>query len=91
MEPFFGGRIIWDITDKFAVVVRRDIGGFEIGSGSDLTWNLILGIDYQLTEKLNFKFGYRLLDIDYSRGSGNEELGVDAQMRGPIFGLTINF
>ena len=58
VEPFFGGRVRWDITDKLAAAVRGDIGGFGIGSASQLTWNLIAGIDYQLTEKMSFKFAY---------------------------------
>ena len=40
---------------------------------------------------MSLKAGYRILDIDYDSGSGNKEFGLDAQFRGPIFGLTIKF
>jgi opacity protein-like surface antigen len=90
-EPFVGGRLRWDINEKLAVAVRTDFGGFGIGEGSNLTWNLLVGIDYQLKENMSLKAGYRILDIDYDTGSGSSEFGLDAQMKGPIIGLSIRF
>lgn len=90
VDPIIGGRLKWDIDEKLAAAVRFDFGGFDIG-GSNLTWNLVAGIDYKLKENMSLKAGYRILDIDYDSGSGNKEFGLDAQFRGPIFGLTIKF
>jgi len=81
----------WDIDEKLAAAVRFDFGGFNIGNGSNLTWNLVAGIDYKLKENMSLKAGYRIFDLDYDSGSGNKEFGIDAQFRGPIFGLTIKF
>jgi opacity protein-like surface antigen len=72
-------------------VVRADFGGFDIGEGSNLTWNLLAGIDYQLSENLNLKAGYRIFDVDYDSGSGNSKFGLDAKFRGPILGLKYSF
>ena len=90
VDPIIGGRLKWDIDEKLAAAVRFDFGGFDIG-GSNLTWNLVAGIDYKLKDNMSLKAGYRILDIDYDSGSGNKEFGLDAQFRGPIFGLTIKF
>jgi opacity protein-like surface antigen len=91
VDPIVGGRLRWDIDEKLAAAVRFDFGGFDIGEGSNLTWNLLAGIDYRLKENMSLKAGYRIFDIDYDSGSGNKEFGLDAQFRGPIFGLTILF
>jgi opacity protein-like surface antigen len=91
VEPIVGGRLRWDLNNKLAAAVRFDFGGFDIWDGSNLTWNLLAGIDYQLSRNMNLKAGYRIFDIDYDSGSGSNEFGIDAQFRGPIFGLTILF
>lgn len=91
VDPIVGGRLRWDIDEKLAAVARFDFGGFGIGEGSNLTWNLLAGIDYQLSKNMNLKAGYRIFDIDYDSGSGSNEFGLDAQFRGPILGLTYSF
>ncbi|MHC4211935.1 MAG: outer membrane beta-barrel protein [Planctomycetota bacterium] len=91
IEPFVGGRIRLDLNDKLDLGVRADIGGFGLCSGSQLTWNLVAGIGYQLTRNLNLKAGYRILDIDYERGSGSKKFGLDVQLKGPVLGLTLMF
>ncbi len=91
VDPIIGGRLRWDLNEKLAATVRFDFGGFDIGEGSNLTWNLLAGIGYELSKKVSLKAGYRVLDIDYDSGSGSNKVGLDAQFRGPIFGLTILF
>ncbi len=91
VDPIIGGRLRWNIDDKLAAAVRFDFGGFDIGEGSNLTWNLVAGIDYKLKENMSLKAGYRIFDLDYDSGSGNKEFGIDAQFKGPIFGLTMKF
>lgn len=91
VDPIVGGRLKWDIDEKLAAAVRFDFGGFGIGEGSNLTWNLLAGIDYKLKENMSLKAGYRILDLDYDSGSGSNEFGLDTQFRGPIVGLSIRF
>ena len=91
VEPFVGGRVIWDLNDKLALNIRGDAGGFGIGSASDLTWQIAGGVDYKLSKNMIFNVGYRYLELDYSRGSGSEELGIDTRAKGPFVGVTILF
>ncbi len=91
VEPFVGGRIIWDLNDKLALNVRGDAGGFGIGSASDLLWQISGGVDYKFSKNIILNAGYRYVDLDYSRGSGSNELGIDLQAKGPFVGLTILF
>jgi outer membrane protein W len=91
VEPFIGGRIIWGLNDKIAINLRFDAGGFGIGSASRLIWNFAAGIDYKLSKKVSLDAGYRILDIDYSRGSGSDKFALDTKIEGPIIGVTILF
>lgn len=91
VEPLVGGRIIWELNDKFALNFRGDIGGFGIGSGSDLTYQLIPGCSYKLSENTTFDFSYRYVNLDYSNGSGRDKLAIDLEAYGPVFGLSIFF
>lgn len=91
VDPIIGARLEFKLNKTLALGVRGDIGGFGIGEASDLTWNLVAGFDYRLSETSSFKVGYRILDIDYSKGSGTSEFGMDGQFRGPILGMEIRW
>jgi opacity protein-like surface antigen len=91
VEPLVGGRIHWDLNEKLALWFRGDAGGFGIGSASKLTYNIIPGCSYKLTENTTFDFSYRYFNMDYSNGSGSNELAMDVEAYGPVFGMTILF
>ena len=86
-----GGSIRLQLTEKFALGVRGDFGGFGIGSASNKTWNFLGGVFYRFSEGFELKVGYNIYDIDYDNGSGFEEFGFDAKMDGPKLGLTYHF
>ena len=83
VDPFLGGRLRLDLSEKWLLSLRGDIGGF--GVGSDLTWNVTTLLGYRLSETKTLGFGYRHLDIDYEDG----DFSFDAQLSGPYFGLSI--
>ncbi|MCJ7582765.1 MAG: hypothetical protein MUP98_19785 [Candidatus Aminicenantes bacterium] len=91
VEPFVGGRVIWDLNNKWSLNIRGDAGGFGIGSASDLTWQIAGGVDYKISKNMIFNAGYRYVELDYSRGSGSDKLGIDLRAKGPVLGLTILF
>lgn len=74
--------------DAFA---RGDIGGFHIGTSSNLAWNLVAGLDWQATDCCSLVAGYRLLDIDESQGMGTTAFGFDVKMQGPFMALALRF
>jgi predicted porin len=91
VEPFIGGRLIWDLNNKIALNVRGDAGGFGIGSASDLTWQIAGGVDYKFSKNMILNAGYRYVELDYSHGSGSNEFGTHLKAYGPFIGLTITF
>jgi hypothetical protein len=52
--------------------VRGDIGGF--GVGSEFSWNLLGAYGWQIAARNGVTYagivGYRLLSVDYQKGSG---------------------
>ena len=76
---------------QLTLIIRRDASGFGIGSAPDLTWNVWAGADYAFTDHLAVKIGYRIMDIDYSNGSGFDEFGFNAAFKGPFVGFTYRF
>jgi hypothetical protein len=89
LDPFVGGRLRLDIIDRLSVSVRGDIGGF--GAGSHFTWNMAAILAYQVSQRISTGVGYRILDINYSEGTGANAFRYDVQMRGPVLGLNIHF
>ena len=91
VEPLFGARVGIRLFEWLALGIRGDIGGFGIGSASDLTWNLYAGFDVKPWKHVSFKIGYRYWHIDYEHGGGSREFGLTGEMHGPWVGLTIHF
>lgn len=91
VEPFVGGRVVWDLNDKWSLNARGDAGGFGIGSASDLTWQILGGVDYKISKSIIFSAGYRYVELDYSHGCGSDEIGIDLRAKGPYLGLTVLF
>ena len=47
--------------------------------------------DLRLSSNLSLLFGYRYLDVDWSKGSGSSRTEYDIYVHGPIVGLRIAF
>lgn len=85
VDPIVGARLIGSLSEKWSYSLRGDVGGF--GVGSDITWNAIALLRYDLTKRSELVFGYRYLYIDYD--SGRFELRTS--FHGPIMGVNIRF
>lgn len=86
-----GGRAIVDINKAF-ISLRSDIGGFNLGFSSDISWNIEANVGYELPwYKLTPIIGFRALYDKYDDGSGDNRFLWDAWMYGPQVGLAIRF
>ena len=87
-DPVLGARGTWDITDRFHLILRGDIGGFEVASDitSELWGNLVY--DFHLFGRTAFATaGYRAIYVDY------DESGflMKTWTHGPTLGVGIKF
>jgi hypothetical protein len=86
-----GTRLRWILTDRMAALVRGDFGGFGIGTSSKLAWNLTSGLEYRCSDRCSLLGGWRILDIDESKGSGLNAFQFDAKLQGPFLAASLAF
>ncbi len=85
VDPFIGGRYMYEFVRDWRFLLRGDIGGF--GVGSDFSWNAFVGVDYFVVN-VAFFVGYRMWGIKYSKGSGDDFFKYDIIQSGLGFGMT---
>lgn len=88
-DPILITRFTGDINDKWLFQFRGDVGGF--GVGSDLTWQLQAYAGYRFTKVFQITAGYRILSIDYDKGSGTERFIYNVNTSGPELKFGFNF
>jgi hypothetical protein len=93
VEPLFGVRTIWDLSERWALMLAGDMGG--VAFGSDFAWSAsgLIGYQFNLFGEDNARVfaGYRALSQDYTDGSGSDKFQWDVTLHGPILGLAIKF
>jgi hypothetical protein len=83
IDPVLGLRVQADVTDRFLLKLVGDLGGFDIGSASEFTWELQGTVAYRLTERWRLAGGYRAIGVDRERGVD----GLDGTLHGPFLGV----
>ncbi len=89
IDPFIGLRLSADLTKRFSLGLRGDLGGF--GVGSEFSWNAVGVLGYSVSRVVSLWLGYRALGLDYESGSGFNKIKTDAIMHGPIVGVGFYF
>jgi hypothetical protein len=85
VDPYIGVRAQRPIAERWTFVGYADVGGF--GVGSDFTWQLAVGFDYEFSKSIAGKFGYRTLSVDYD----NDGFRYDMTNSGLYLGVGIRF
>ncbi len=87
VDPVLGMRYIVPFSDRLTGSFAVDVGGF--GVGSQFSWQVLMGFEYQISESFSMTFQYRALDVNYSGGvEGTPDRFVyDAMTHGPLIGF----
>lgn len=64
-DPYIGLRGRYNLSDKFYLTAKGDIGGF--GVGSDLSWTAEAALGCQLSPRVSSEVGYRAYGVDYEK------------------------
>jgi hypothetical protein len=83
VDPVIGLEIGLVNLDRWNFNVRGDVGGFGLGSASELVWSLGGNATYQVNPRFSVWGGYFLLD--YDKGI------FDGRLEGPILGGAFTF
>lgn len=92
VDPMIGLRLRHDFAGGDRLQLRGDIGGF--GVGSEFSWQLMAAYAHDFTwgdSVLSLAVGYRVLDVDYSTGSGLNQFDFNTTLHGPLLGLTFRW
>jgi hypothetical protein len=84
--PVVGVRGVGNLSSKFFVNGKFDIGG--AGIGADLTTQFYGGAGYKVHKNIAIVGGFRWLQVDYDDGAG---FIFDTRMAGPVFGAKFSF
>ena len=84
-DPVIGARVLQPLFDAWTLVGYADFGGF--GVGSDRTYQLLAGVNWQFAKSVNAKAGYRYLYQDYQ----NDNFVWDITSSGYYLGAGFKF
>jgi len=87
IDPNVGFRVAKELGERWSVMFRGDVGGFDLGSTSQFSWQAVGGFGYAITEKVDAWLLYRHLDVDYDEGGWV----FDAYMQGLLAGVGFTF
>jgi opacity protein-like surface antigen len=84
-DPVIGVRVILPFAQHWSAMLYGDVGGF--GVGSDFTYQAIAGVNWQFSEHVSAKLGYRYIYQDYE----NNRFVWKMAAYGPYLGVGIRF
>lgn len=88
-DPIVGANAALPLSERLSLVVRGDVGGFDVGS--DLTWQAFPYLNWHLCKSASIHVGYRWVYTDYSTGSGLNRFRYDVMTQGPQVGFSFRF
>jgi hypothetical protein len=66
LDPLIGARIKAPLGGKWSFSAYGDLGGIIFGS--DITWQAIATVNYQISRKINIGAGWRHFKVNYDHG-----------------------
>jgi opacity protein-like surface antigen len=72
------------VSDPITLWIRGDASGFGLAGDTDLSWNLLFGVDWWVNRQISLQFAYRFYGIEYKNGSGDNAFGFTENFNGPV-------
>ncbi|WP_196797421.1 outer membrane protein [Gloeocapsa sp. PCC 7428] len=91
VEPLIGAQIGLDLSERWTVDLRGDVSGFNLNADTNLTWNLLVGAQYQLSPNTSLQLSYRFNGFDFEDGSGLTRANLNLRQNGLLLGATFHF
>jgi hypothetical protein len=85
-DPLMGARILFPLSHRVLVTIAGDAGGW--GAGSQLDYQIVGALGYNLSSKFTLSLAYRYLFVDYR--SANDAIYKTA-MSGALIGVNYHF
>ena len=81
--PFIGVRVLLPLSRKWELVGYGDFGGFD--GYANTQWQLLGGINFNISKLVVAKVGYRYIDIEYIKNELNQDLAYGGAYLGAGF------
>ena len=78
LDPLIAARAKFPIGGKWGLSLYGDVGGVIFGS--DVTWQGLATVDYQISRKMNVGVGWRHWKVNYDKG----DFLYNVRQTGPI-------
>jgi hypothetical protein len=88
VDPIVGARCSAVLTPKLQLLGRADVGGFDLGSGSKLTWSASAYLGWRFSPLVSAWAGYKHLVVERE---DDQENSVDLAFSGPVLGVAFTF
>jgi opacity protein-like surface antigen len=85
VDPVLGAQVGLKLPGRWRARLQGDAGGF--GAGSDLTWQVVATLGYEISNRTVLNAGYRYLDVDYRSGG----FRFDTAISGLLLGVSFRF
>jgi len=86
-DPVIGARATFEFGQGWRGALSLDVGGFGIGSASDLSWQATAEVEYAFNDTWSALVGYRHLSIDRPAAKQPRKL----ELSGPVIGVRARF
>jgi hypothetical protein len=85
VDPVFGLRATYAVSDRIVLQGLADIGGFGVGSA--FQWEVLARVGYALSDRWTLAAGWRHLEVDVDRG----RLDLEMTLTGPLLAIDFTF
>ena len=82
VEPLVGAEVGLALSERWALGLRGDVSGFNIGADQNLTWNLLAGVQYRLSRLASLQLAYRFNSFDFEDGEGFARAKLNLRQNG---------
>jgi hypothetical protein len=87
VDPIIGARFATNFTPKVSLIGRADVGGFDIGDASKLTWSASAYLGWRFSPLISGWAGWKYLSVEREEGDAT----IDLAMSGPVIGVSFTF
>ncbi len=91
LEPLLGGKLGLQISDPITFWLRGDASGFGLAGDTNISWNLLFGVDWWVHQQISLQLGYRFYEMDYKNTRDNNDFGFEENFNGPFLSATFHF
>jgi hypothetical protein len=88
LDPIVGARFAAGLTPKLQLIGRGDVGGFEIGNASKLTWSASAYLGWRFSPLVSAWAGWKYLSVERE---DDRENSIDLAFSGPVLGASFTF